>query len=141
MVLKKSNSCPFNHLYNFKFFVISFRRTIGLRFWNNWNYYFTNLTCGELIMKIMWSLFIHKFTHFTYEYHVLKTCLTHINVLDEVWTYEWINECHMSFASSYKFVCQICFQCKILMCEMCESWLKVFCIISVIKLWDVKFTM
>jgi hypothetical protein len=23
----------------------------------------------------------------------------------------WMNECHMNFASSYKFMCQMCFQC------------------------------
>jgi hypothetical protein len=37
----------------------------------------TNLAYGKLIMKILQSSFIHKFIHFTYEYHVLKTCLTH----------------------------------------------------------------
>jgi hypothetical protein len=37
----------------------------------------TNLTCDELIMKIVQSSFIHKFVHFLYEYHALKTHLTH----------------------------------------------------------------
>ncbi len=37
----------------------------------------TNLTCDELIMKIMQSSFIHRFVHFTHEYHALKTCSTH----------------------------------------------------------------
>jgi hypothetical protein len=40
-------------------------------------YYITNLACNELIMKIMRSSFIHKFVHFTHEYHVLETHLTH----------------------------------------------------------------
>jgi hypothetical protein len=25
------------------------------------------------------------------------------------WMNEWMNECHMNFSSSYKFVCQMCF--------------------------------
>jgi hypothetical protein len=29
----------------------------------------------------------------------------------------WMNGCHMNFTSSYKFVCQMCFQCIILVCE------------------------
>jgi uncharacterized SAM-binding protein YcdF (DUF218 family) len=28
-------------------------------------------------MKIVQSLFIHRFIHFTHEYHMFKTCLTH----------------------------------------------------------------
>jgi hypothetical protein len=49
----------------------------------------TNLTCDKLIMKIMGSSFIHKFVHFTQEYHALKTHLTLINVLmNEIQTYE-----------------------------------------------------
>jgi hypothetical protein len=31
-----------------------------------------------------------------------------------------MNECHMNFISSNKYVCQLCFQCKILVCEMYE---------------------
>jgi hypothetical protein len=38
---------------------------------------FTNLTCNELIMKIVQSSFIHRFVHFTHEYHALKTQSTH----------------------------------------------------------------
>jgi hypothetical protein len=37
----------------------------------------TNLACNELIMKILQSSFIHRFVHFTHEYHALKTQLTH----------------------------------------------------------------
>jgi hypothetical protein len=33
----------------------------------------TNLTCNELIMKIIKNSFIHTFIHFTHEYHALKT--------------------------------------------------------------------
>jgi hypothetical protein len=32
----------------------------------------TNLTCDELIMKIVWSLCIHKFVYFSHKYYVLK---------------------------------------------------------------------
>jgi hypothetical protein len=39
--------------------------------------YITNLTCEELIMKIVQNLFIHRFVHFTHKYHELKTHLTH----------------------------------------------------------------
>jgi hypothetical protein len=31
-----------------------------------------------------------------------------------------MNECHKKISSFYKFVCQICFQCTILMCETHE---------------------
>ncbi len=40
-------------------------------------YSITNLAYDELIMKIVQSLFIHRFVHFTHKYHVLKTCLTY----------------------------------------------------------------
>jgi hypothetical protein len=36
----------------------------------------TNLACDKLLMKIMQNLFIHRFIHFTHEYHGLKTSLT-----------------------------------------------------------------
>jgi hypothetical protein len=36
-----------------------------------------NLTCDKLLMKFVWSLFIHRFIHFTHKYHVLKRCSTH----------------------------------------------------------------
>jgi hypothetical protein len=53
---------------------------------------------------------------------------------------EWnMNERHMNFASSYKYVCQICFQCMILVCETYELWMNKFCTIFIIKLWDTKF--
>jgi hypothetical protein len=57
--------------------------------------------------------------------------------MNEVQTYEWMNECHMNFSSSYKFV----FQCMILVCGMFKLWMNVFCTISIIKSWDVKFVM
>jgi hypothetical protein len=53
----------------------------------------------------------------------------------------WINECHINFASSYKYVCQMCFQCTILMCEKYELWINEFCMIFIIKSWNVKFVM
>ncbi len=51
--------------------------------------FITNLTCDNLIIKIVQILFIHRFIHFTHKYHVLKTHLTYINVLiNEIQTYE-----------------------------------------------------
>ncbi len=50
----------------------------------------------------------------------------------------WMNECHTNFTSSYKSMCEMCFQCMILMCETYKSWMNKFCMISIIKLWDVK---
>jgi hypothetical protein len=50
-----------------------------------------------------------------------------------------MNECHMNFASSYKSMCQMCFQCMISVCETYELWMIFFCTISITKLWDVKF--
>jgi hypothetical protein len=62
---------------------------------------------------------------------------TWINVLtDEVWTYEWMN-----FTSCCKSMCQMCFQCMILVCEMFKLWMNKFCMISIIKSWDAKFVM
>jgi hypothetical protein len=40
------------------------------------NIVITNLACDKIIMKIMQNSFIHKFIHFTHEYHVLKIHLT-----------------------------------------------------------------
>jgi hypothetical protein len=37
----------------------------------------TNLACDETIMKIMQNSFIHRFVHFTHEYHESKIRLTH----------------------------------------------------------------
>jgi hypothetical protein len=34
-------------------------------------------SCNKLIMKIVQISFIHKFRHFTHEFHALKTHLTH----------------------------------------------------------------
>jgi hypothetical protein len=50
-----------------------------------------------------------------------------------------MNECHTNFTSFYKYVCQICFQCMILVCETCKLWMNEFCMIFIIKLWNVKF--
>jgi hypothetical protein len=63
---------------------------------------------------------------------------TQINVFtNEMQTYEWMNECHMNFASSYEFVYQMHFQCTILMCKIYELWINEFCTISISKSWDV----
>jgi len=57
--------------------------------------------------------------------------------MDEIQTYEWTNV--TKFTSSNKSVFQICFQCTIFVCEMYELLMDKFCMISIIKLWDVKF--
>jgi hypothetical protein len=102
--------------------------------------FITNLTCDGIIMKIVWSSFIQRFVHFMHEYHALKIRLTHDRF--DGWSMNlWMNEYHMDFASSYKSVFQMCFQCMILMCKMYELWMNKFCTISIIKLWDVKFVM
>jgi hypothetical protein len=58
--------------------------------------------------------------------------------MDEEQTYE---KCCTNFVSSYEFMCQMCFQCMISVCEMYEIWMNKFCTISITKLWDVKFVM
>ncbi len=72
-----------------------------------------------------------------YILHTNIMCLKHVwhmNKCVENWnTNLWMNECHMNFTSSYKFVCQMCFQCMISMCEMYK-----FCMIFIVKVWDVK---
>jgi hypothetical protein len=55
---------------------------------------------------------------------IIGLYILHMNIMS--WKHVWhtdkcvdgwnMNECHMNFAS-YKFVCQICFQCMILVCE------------------------
>jgi hypothetical protein len=52
-----------------------------------------------------------------------------------------INECHTNFASFYKSMCWMCFQCPILMQKMYKLWMNEFCMISIIKSWNVKFVM
>jgi hypothetical protein len=51
----------------------------------------------------------------------------------------WMNECHTNFISPYKFMFQMCFQCTILVRKMYKLWNHVFCTISIIKIWNVKF--
>jgi hypothetical protein len=76
--------------------------------------------------EIMWNLFIQRFIHF----------YTWIPCVDEWNTNLWMNECHTNFASSYKFICQMCFQCMILVCEMYELCMNKFHTISIIQSWD-----
>jgi hypothetical protein len=40
-------------------------------------HHITNLTCDELVMKIVRSSSIHRFVHFIHEYHALETHLIH----------------------------------------------------------------
>jgi hypothetical protein len=61
-------------------------------------HYITNLACDKLIMKIIRSLFIHRFVHFTHEYHALKTHLTHrifgcmkLNFSENIWFFIFID--------------------------------------------------
>jgi hypothetical protein len=68
-------------------------------------------------------------------------CWKHVWHMDKC-VYEWntrMSECHMNFVSSYKFVCQMCFQCTILVHETYELWMNEFCTIFIIKSWVVKF--
>jgi hypothetical protein len=92
-------------------------------------------------IKIVQSSFIHRFIHFTHEYHVLKH-IQHTNQCVYEWnTNLWMNECHMNFTSSCEFVYQVCLQCTILICKMYELWINKICTISISKSWDVKFVM
>jgi hypothetical protein len=71
--------------------------------------YIKNLTCEELIMKIVQSSFIHRFVHFTHKYYALKTHLIHK---------------FLFHPSTHLSVCQMCFQCIILMHEIYELQMK-----------------
>jgi hypothetical protein len=101
----------------------------------------TNLTFNKLIMKIMWSLFIHSL----YIWHMNIMHWKHIWHIDKCvdrWNMNlWMNKCHMNFASSYKYVCQMCIQCMISMCETYKLWMNYFCMISIVKSIGVKFVM
>jgi hypothetical protein len=61
--------------------------------------------------------------------------------VDEWSTNLWMNEYHTNFASSYKFVCQMCFQCTISVHEMYKLWMNKCCTIFITKSWDAKFVM
>ncbi len=66
---------------------------------------------------------------------------TWIKCVDEWNAHLWMNECHMNFTSSYKFVFQTRFQCMISMCKMYKLWMNNFCTISIIKSWDAMVVM
>jgi len=51
---------------------------------------------------------------------------------------EWMSH---KFHIFYKFVCQMCSQCMISVREKYKLWMNEFCMISITKLWDVKFVM
>ncbi len=74
------------HFFIFEWFSITKQISASI-------HYITNLACDRLIMKIMWSSFIHRFVYSTHKYHALKTHLNiWINVLiDEVIIYKWTN--------------------------------------------------
>ncbi len=66
----------------------------------------------------------------------------HTNKCVDKWgTNLWMKKCYTNFASSYKSVCQLCFQCTISVHEMYKLWMNKFCTISITKSWDVKFLM
>jgi hypothetical protein len=88
---------------------------------------------------------IHTYIH---TFYMQISCIentfiySHMNKCVNRWNMNlWMNEYHMSFTFSFKFVCQIYFQCMILICEMYELWMNKFCMISISKSWDVKFGM
>ncbi len=72
----------FNQVFNHhvvKMSLFDIKATTNVQFWiisystnmyfclNRFKAYITNLACDELIMKIMWSSFIHKFVHLTHD--------------------------------------------------------------------------
>jgi hypothetical protein len=77
----------------------------------HWDHvYITNLSCNKLIMKIVWSSFIHRFTYFTQTSCVENMFITQINVLinecADHWNMNlWMNKCHTNFTSFYKSMC------------------------------------
>jgi hypothetical protein len=78
----------------------------------------TNLLCNALIMKFLWNLFIHEFVHLTHKH------VWHTNKCVDEWNMNlWMNECHTNFISFNKFVCQIVFQCTILMSTTYKLWM------------------
>ncbi len=83
----------------------------------------TNFACDELIMKIVWvRSFIGLYILYTNIMHWKP--IWHMDKCVDKWsTNLWMNECHTNFTSSNKFVCQVCFQCTILICEMYELWM------------------
>jgi hypothetical protein len=121
-------------------------------------------TCQNIGNKIVWGYemigFHHKFNLRQIKKRKLcEVCsflglyILHMNVMcgKHVWhvnkcVYEWgtnlwMKKCCTNFASSYKSMCQMCFQCTILIHETYELWMNKFCTISLTKSWDVKFVM
>jgi hypothetical protein len=70
---------------------LMFTDKVVLEMWDLTCVLITNLTCNKLIMKILWSSFIHMFIHFTHEYYALKTHLTHEYMCWQM-KYESMNE-------------------------------------------------
>jgi len=82
---------------------------------------------------------------YLYILHMNIMCWKHIWHMDKCvdgWSRNlWMSDCHMNFAFSYKSMCQMCFQCMILMLETYELWMNEFCTIFIIKSWNAKFVM
>jgi hypothetical protein len=69
-------------------------------------------------------------------------CWKHIWYMDKCvdgWsTNQWMNKCDTNFSSFNKFMCQICFQWMILVCEMYELWMYEFYTIFITKLSNIN---
>ncbi len=103
----------------------------------------------KFMMNSMWWIineicakFVHSYVRTIYAQIpcVEKTFDTH-KCVDGWSTNLWMNGCHTNFASSNKYVVQMCFQYTILASEIYELWLNEFWTISIIKSWDAKFVM
>jgi hypothetical protein len=103
-------------------------------------YFITNLTCDELIMNIVWSLFIQVSSYILHTNTMRWKYVWYVDKCADGWSMNlWMNKCYTYFASSNKFMSQTCFQCTILMCDMYKLWMNKFCMNSITKSWDVKF--
>jgi hypothetical protein len=104
---------------------------------NPWHY-ITNLTCDELIIKLSK---VHPFIDL-YILHMIIMHWKHVwhmyKCIDKWGMNLWMNKCHTNFTSSYKFMCQMSFQCMISMHETYELWMNKFCMISITNLWDLS---
>jgi hypothetical protein len=66
----------------------------------------------------------------------------HTNKCVDKWsTNLWRNKFHTNFTSSNKFMCQMCFQCTISMRDTYKLWMSKCYMVSICKLWNVKFVM
>jgi hypothetical protein len=59
--------------------------------------------------------------------------------VDEWNTTLWMNKFHTNFTSSYKSMCQMCYQCTILVSEIYKLRMNKFSMISITTSLDTKF--